>query len=72
VVSYSKAVRDAAADNWEMRNQLAGVQEAVIDLFLLSETRMLVGTVGSSFSQTPKLIGAPVFVSVGSEYENKL
>lgn len=70
-MSYTKAVRDVAKDNWEMRNQLAGVQEAVIDMWLLSETKFLVGTVGSTFSQTPKLIGSPFFVSVGSEFENK-
>lgn len=71
-MSYSKAVRDASSNSLEMRNQVAGVREAVIDLVLLSKTQLLVGTVGSSFSQTPKLMGSPFFVSVGSQYENKV
>jgi len=72
VVSYTKHVRDTAANSLAMRNSLAGIEEAVIDLMLLSQTHLLVGTVGSSYSQTAKLIGAPFFVSVGVEYENKL
>lgn len=73
VVSYFKAVRNVATDNWSMRNNVEGISEAVVDVMLLSETRFLVGTVGSTFSQTPKLMGSysPFFVSVGSQYENK-
>ena len=72
VVSYSKSVRDSSADSLAMRNNAAGIAEAVVDLWLLGRVRMLVGTVGSSYSQTAKLMGSPFFVSVGVEYENKL
>lgn len=72
VVSYSKSVRDSAHDSLAMRSNVAGTAEAVVDLWLLSKARMLVGTVGSSFSQTSKLMGGPFFLSVGVEFENKL
>jgi len=72
VVSYSKAVRDSATDSLAMRSSSAGTAEAVIDLWLLSRARMLVGTVGSSYSQTAKLMGKNFFMSVGVEYENRL
>lgn len=35
VLSFGKAVRDAAGDSWAMRNDMHGTQEAVIDLWLL-------------------------------------
>ena len=72
IVSYSKAVRDAAADSLAMRSSLAGTAEAVVDLWLLSRARMLVGTEGSTYSQTAKLLGKNFFMSVGVEYENRL
>jgi hypothetical protein len=72
IVSYSKAVRDSAVDSLAMRSSSAGTAEAVIDLWLLSRARMLVGTVGSSYSQTAKLMGKNFFMSVGVEYENRL
>lgn len=72
IVSYSKAVRDSASDSLEMRSSAAGTVEAVIDLWLLSRARMLVGTVGSSYSQTAKLMGKNFFMSVGVEFENRL
>ena len=71
VVSYTKTVRDSSASSLAMRNTVAGMAEAVVDLWLLSSVRMLVGTVGSSYSQTAKLMGSPFFVSVGVEYENR-
>lgn len=37
-----------------------------------SQVHLLIGTVGSSYSQTARLMGDPFFVSVGVEYENKL
>ena len=55
-----------------MRNDVHGMEEAVIDLWLLSQGKILVGTVGSSYSQTAKLMRGPFFVSVGVDYENKL
>jgi hypothetical protein len=72
VVSYSKAVRDSAVDSIAMRSSIAGTAEAVIDLWLLSRARMLVGTTGSSYSQTAKLMGKLFFMTVGVEYENRL
>lgn len=72
LVSYSKAVRDSAADALAMRSSSAGTAEALIDLWLLSRARILVGTTGSSYSQTAKLMGKNFFMSVGVEFENRL
>ena len=72
VVSYSKAIRDTTQNALAMRSSTAGTAEAVVDLWLLSRTRMLVGTVGSSYSQTAKMMGGPFFISVGVEFENRL
>ena len=72
VVSYGKAVRDSSHNSLAMRSNVAGTAEAIVDLWLLSKARMRVGTVGSSFSQTSKLMGGPYFLSVGVEFENKL
>jgi hypothetical protein len=33
---------------------------------------MLLGTVGSTFSQTARQMGKPFFVTVGVEFENRL
>jgi hypothetical protein len=72
VVATQKHVRDTAADNWETRNDLAGIMEAVVDLHMLSQCQVLVGTVGSSYSQAAKMWGGPFFITVGAEYENAL
>lgn len=33
---------------------------------------MLLGTVGSTFSQTAKLMGKPFFITVGVQFENRM
>jgi hypothetical protein len=53
------------------RSTTAGLREAVADLWLLSRCPVLIGTVGSGFSQTARLMGAGFFVTVGAEFEVK-
>ena len=72
VVSYKKSVRDASSSAYEMRSNVDGTKEAIIDLWLLSETPVLIGTTGSTYSQAARLIGNHFFTAVGVEYENKL
>lgn len=72
VLSYKKDVRDNSLSSLQMRNTAAGIEEAVVDLWLLSSSSVLIGTVGSTYSQTAKLIGSPFYVSVGVEFENKV
>lgn len=73
IVSLSKTVRDSSLNSLEMRNNATGVEEAVADLWLLSRCHLLLGTVGSSYSQSAKLMGdANFFMTVGVEYENRL
>lgn len=44
----------------------------VLFWFCCSRAQVLVGTVGSTFSQTAKLMGDAFFLTVGVEYENKV
>ena len=74
VVSFPKSTRDANGGSWlGMRSVVSGLQEAVADLYLLSRCRVLVGTVGSTFSQTAKLMNGDnaFFITVGAELELK-
>lgn len=69
VVSYSKSVR--SSDALETRSRVDGTKEAIIDMWLLSQTPILIGTTGSTYSQAARLIGDHFFTSVGVEYENR-
>jgi hypothetical protein len=75
VVSMPKATRDAAKGSFtgwlETRSVVSGIQEAVADLYMLSRAQILIGTVGSTFSQTAKLMGDAFFVTVGAHLELK-
>lgn len=82
VISFKKATRDTAGNWLAMRSVVSGIEEAVIDLYLLSRASMVIGTVGSTFSQTARLMGGRVgkgsgeggvfYVTVGAEFENAL
>ena len=76
VVSMPKATRDASkgsSQGWlEARSVVSGLQEAVADLYLLSRAQILIGTVGSTFSQTAKLMsGDAFFLTAGAHLELK-
>jgi hypothetical protein len=73
VVSMPKTTRDASkksSQQWlETRSVVSGLQEAVADLYMLSRTQILIGTVGSTFSQTAKLMGDAFFLTAGAHLE---
>lgn len=75
VVSMPKATRDASkgsSQGWlETRSVVSGLQEAVADLYMLSRAQILIGTVGSTFSQTAKLMGDAFYITVGAHLEQK-
>lgn len=73
VFSLPKHVRDSSHSSIAMRSVVSGVQEAVADLWLLSKCQIIVGTVGSTFSQTARLMSRErtFFVTVGAELELK-
>ena len=72
VVSLPKATRDAAGNWLSMRSVVSGLEEAVADLYLLSRTNVLLGTVGSTFSQTAHLMGDAYFLTIGADLELKI
>ena len=73
VESLKKEIRDGAKDSIEMRDSVSGTMEGVADLWLLSQTKVLLGTVGSSYSQTAKMMShSAFFLTIGVEFENKL
>lgn len=49
------------------RSTVAGIQQALVDVLLLSECPVLIGTYYSSYSETAKLIGWPYYIQVTSE-----
>lgn len=49
------------------RSTVAGIQQALVDVLLLSECPILVGTYYSSYSETAKLIGWPYYIQIGRE-----
>lgn len=71
VVSLPKATRDAAEGWLSMRSVVSGLEEAVADLYLLSRCHVLLGTVGSTFSQTARLMGDSYFITIGADLELK-
>jgi len=77
VVSMPKATRDAprrSSVGWlETRGveEVSGLQETVADLYMLSRAQILIGTAGSTFSQTAKLMGDAFFLTAGAELELK-
>jgi len=46
------------------RNDPAGIQDALIDLYCLSHTRKILGTIRSSFSRTAAMLGRRAFITV--------
>ena len=72
VVSLPKATRDAAGGWLSMRSVVSGLEEAVADLYLLSRCHVLLGTVGSTFSQTAHLMGDAYFITIGADLELKI
>lgn len=49
------------------RSTVAGIQQALVDVLLLSECPILIGTYYSSYSETAKLIGWPYYIQIGSD-----
>lgn len=46
------------------RDKVAGIQQALAEIFLLADCPILVGTYYSSYSETAKLIGWPYYIQV--------
>jgi len=49
------------------RSSVAGIQQALVDVLLLANCPVLVGTYYSSYSETAKLIGWPYYIQIGRE-----
>ena len=50
------------------RNAVRGIQEALVDVMLLADCPVLIGTYYSSYSETAKMMGWPFYIQVPLQF----